>query len=120
MPENATISDDEKDTTKGPFERKIWKNDKNAGGILDVDFSGVANIDLSTPLGEDEKLPQVTVYASPEESRIQEVERIKRSLEKKRAKILSEKSSSSKKPTKVSSLMMIIIIIIIYIPKKIL
>ncbi|CAJ0759528.1 9462_t:CDS:2 [Entrophospora sp. SA101] len=103
MPENATISDDEKDTTKEIFEQKIWNNSKSikAGGILDVDFSGIANVDLSTPLGEDEKLPQITVYASPEESRIKEVERVKKLLVERQAKILSEKSSSSKKSSKI-------------------
>nr|CAG8435272.1 2051_t:CDS:10 [Entrophospora candida] len=103
MPENATISDDEKDTTKEIFEQKIWNNGKSikAGGILDVDFSGIANVDLSTPLGEDEKLPQITVYASPEESRIKEVERVKKLLVERQAKILSEKSSSSKKSSKI-------------------
>jgi AP-3 complex subunit delta-1 len=89
MPENATVSDDEKDS-KNNYKQTIWNTlDKNKG-ILDVDFSGVSNVDLSTPLGEDEKFPQMTIYSSPEEVRRREEERAGKLLEEKRVRIAEE------------------------------
>ena len=74
MPENATLSDDDKDVKPLDQNASPWKkpNDK---GILDIDFSGISNVDLSTPLTENEKFPQITVYLSPEELRKREEER---------------------------------------------
>ncbi|CAG8663724.1 8239_t:CDS:10, partial [Funneliformis caledonium] len=62
MPENATISDDEKEAKNNNVRQTVWNVSEKNGGILDVDFSGVANVDLSTPLGDDEKFPQMRVY----------------------------------------------------------
>ena len=90
MPENATISDDEKDS-KNNYSTTIWDNNSEKNkGILDVDFSGVSNVDLSTPLGEDEKFPQMTIYSSPEEVRRKEEDRSRKLLEEKRARIAEE------------------------------
>ncbi|CAG8496630.1 6148_t:CDS:10 [Ambispora leptoticha] len=104
MPENATLTDDdEKDglvistdnnnNISNPLVSPLksstfWKkNQEENKGILDVDFSGISNIDLSTPLGDDEKFPQTTVYLSPEEVRRREEERINRQImEERRAK----------------------------------
>ncbi|CAG8600370.1 6034_t:CDS:10, partial [Acaulospora colombiana] len=92
MPENATISDEEKELEKS------WNtSSKINNGILDVDFSGVANIDLSTPLGEDEKLPQTTFYLSPEEVRRQEEARMRKKLEERRLILANERASKTKK-----------------------
>ncbi|CAG8478758.1 3887_t:CDS:10 [Diversispora eburnea] len=57
MPENATLSDEEKEK-KSIELNKSWDTLSKKNGILDIDFSGIANVDLSTPLGDNEKLPQ--------------------------------------------------------------
>ncbi|KAG9286104.1 hypothetical protein G9A89_022781 [Geosiphon pyriformis] len=103
MPENATLSDDEKDTIPSQSS-SVWikKQDK---GILDVDFSGISNVDLSTPLAEDEIFPQPTVYLSPEEVRRREEERVNRlKMEERRLmharateRVSKEKREGSKK-----------------------
>ena len=85
MPENATLSDDDKDLK--PLDQKVssWRN-PNDKGILDIDFSGISNVDLSTPLTENEKFPQTTVYLSPEELRKREEEKNKLRLKEQRNK----------------------------------
>ena len=68
MPENAAMSDDEKPTKKGTVYIK-----KSAHDIFEsAEDSGLNNVDLSTPLGEDEKFAQPKAYLSPEEVRIKE------------------------------------------------
>ncbi|CAG8666709.1 14615_t:CDS:10 [Cetraspora pellucida] len=96
MPENATISDEEKDTTKTGYNNP-WNTISNKTGILDVDFSGLSNIDLSTPLGKDEKFPQTAVYLAPEEVRRREEERVRRRIEERRIKQTQESTSRTKK-----------------------
>ncbi|CAG8678163.1 2966_t:CDS:10, partial [Racocetra fulgida] len=97
MPENATISDEEKDTTKTSYNNNPWNTISSKTGILDVDFSGVSNVDLSTPLGKDEKFPQAAVYLAPEEVRRREEERIRRRIEERRIKQVQESTSRTKK-----------------------
>jgi len=89
MPENATLSDDEKEATNNNIRQTIWNMSEKNADIFDVDFSGVANVDLSTPLGEDEKFPQMTVYLSPEE--------VRRKEEEKRSRMLEEAARQRKK-----------------------
>src|ERR1044071_9184936 len=95
MPENATLSDDEKES-RNNNQQTSWNVSEKNKGILDFDFSGVASVDLSTPLGEDEKFPQMAVYLSPEEVRRREEERLRKLLEERRAKT-SEEAARSKK-----------------------
>ncbi|CAG8543565.1 9729_t:CDS:10, partial [Racocetra persica] len=97
MPENATISDEEKDTTKTGYNNNPWNTISSKTGILDVDFSGVSNVDLSTPLGKDETFPQAAVYLAPEEVRRREEERIRRRIEERRIKQAQESTSRTKK-----------------------
>ncbi|CAG8646048.1 270_t:CDS:2, partial [Paraglomus occultum] len=59
MPENATLSDDDRDVKPQDQEVSPWRK-PNDRGILDIDFSGISNVDLSTPLTENEKFPQTT------------------------------------------------------------
>ncbi|CAG8768390.1 9571_t:CDS:2, partial [Acaulospora morrowiae] len=97
MPENATLSDEDKES-KSVDLNKSWASSLNRNnGIWDVDFSGVANIDLSTPLGDDEKLPQMAVYLSPEEVRRQEEARVRRKLEERRLMLANERIPRTKK-----------------------
>ncbi|CAG8528264.1 1961_t:CDS:2, partial [Scutellospora calospora] len=98
MPENATLSDEEKEVKKTGYNKPLWNTiPSKTGGILDVDFSGVSNVDLSTPLGEDEKFPQIAVYLAPEEVRRREEERARRRFAEKRIKLAQEGSSRTKK-----------------------
>ncbi|CAG8705849.1 9200_t:CDS:10 [Dentiscutata erythropus] len=98
MPENATLSDEEKDTTKTGHNKPVWNTiPSKSGGILDVDFSGVSNVDLSTPLGADEKFPSIAVYLAPEEVRRREEERVRRRVTERRIKQTQESTSRVKK-----------------------
>ncbi|CAI2181272.1 3859_t:CDS:10 [Funneliformis geosporum] len=104
MPENATISDDEKEAKNNIVRQTVWNSSEKNGGILDVDFSGVANVDLSTPLGEDEKFPQMRVYLSPEEvRRVEEEKRTKMLLEAAQLKKNKSDKSKSKSGSQTSS-----------------
>ncbi|RHZ80658.1 hypothetical protein Glove_134g191 [Diversispora epigaea] len=96
MPENATLSDEEKDK-KSIELNKSWDTLSKKNGILDIDFSGVANVDLSTPLGDNEKLPQTAVYLSPEEVRRREDVRARQRLEERRLILANERISQSNK-----------------------
>ncbi|KAG2207779.1 hypothetical protein INT46_001970 [Mucor plumbeus] len=103
MPENAAMSDDEKPTKKGTVYIK-----KSAHDIFEsAEDSGLNNVDLSTPLGEDEKFAQPKAYLSPEEVRIKEEARYRaerkelRALQKKNKELLeSNKKTKSKKQEK--------------------
>ncbi|CAG8595860.1 3010_t:CDS:10 [Gigaspora margarita] len=98
MPENATLSDEEKDSTKTGNNKPIWNSiPSQSSGILDVDFSGVSNVDLSTPLGADEKFPSMAVYLAPEEVRRREEERVRRRFTERRIKQTQESTSRVKK-----------------------
>ncbi|CAG8435804.1 5990_t:CDS:10 [Ambispora gerdemannii] len=117
MPENATLTDDdEKDSLSAsttnnhnnqvsPLKSStLWKKKQEENkGILDVDFSGISSIDLSTPLGDDEKFPQTTVYSSPEEVRRREEERMNKQMMEerrvKRAKAVEVAAKSKKEET---------------------
>ncbi|KAK9762593.1 AP-3 complex subunit delta [Basidiobolus ranarum] len=90
MPEDAvgSGSDDDMNTIK-----PVAKT-----GILDHDFSGLLSVDLSKPLGVDEKPPQLAAYASPDESRrIAETKMLK-----KKSKAVKDKASKSKSSEKKS------------------
>ncbi|RGB27440.1 adaptin N terminal region-domain-containing protein [Rhizophagus diaphanus] len=115
MPENATLSDDEKDSKSNNIRQSTWNMSEKNKGILDLDYSGVSSVDLSTPLREDEHFPQMAIYLSPEEVRRREEERSSKLLEERRAKMAEEarfnknksekpksKSGSSKTTTKKS------------------
>jgi AP-3 complex subunit delta-1 len=90
MPENATLSDDEKDSKSNNISQTTWNVPEKNKGILDLDYSGVSSVDLSTPLGEDEHFPQMAVYLSPEEVRRREEERSRKLLEEKRTRMAKE------------------------------
>lgn len=90
MPENATLSDDEKDSKSNNIRQSTWNMSEKNKGILDLDYSGVSSVDLSTPLREDEHFPQMAIYLSPEEVRRREEERSRKLLEERRAKMAEE------------------------------
>ncbi|CAG8769995.1 4371_t:CDS:2, partial [Dentiscutata erythropus] len=93
MPENATLSDEEKEK-KSIELNKSWDTLSKKNGILDIDFSGIANVDLSTPLGDNEKLPQT---ASDKSKRaLREKSNSKTSPKSKNVEI-DEKPSKAKK-----------------------
>ncbi|CEP17621.1 hypothetical protein [Parasitella parasitica] len=106
MPENAAISDDEKPTAKGVVYTK-----KSTRDIFEsTEDSGLNSVDLSTPLGEDEKFEQPKTYLSPEEVRIKEESRYRaekkalRALQKQNKELQeSSKKSKTKKHEKQSA-----------------
>lgn len=101
MPENAAQSEDEKLPAgkKGAVYTK-----KSTRDIFESnEESGLNNVDLSTPLGADEKFQQVKAYLSPEEVRAKEEARYRaerrelKALQKKNKEILEAKKSKSSK-----------------------
>lgn len=76
MPEDAAQSEEEKEETEGrkrQTPKTILYTKKSARDIFENgEEAGLNSVDLSTPLGEDEKFQQVKAYLSPEELRIQE------------------------------------------------
>lgn len=75
MPEDAAVSEDEKEDNsnrKNKTKATLYTK-KSTRDIFDnAEEAGLNNVDLSTPLGEDEKFQQVKAYLSPEELRLQE------------------------------------------------
>ncbi|CAG8460406.1 2683_t:CDS:10 [Rhizophagus irregularis] len=90
MPENATLSDDEKDSKSNNIRQSTWNMSEKNKGILDLDYSGVSSVDLSTPLREDEHFPQMAIY-------------LKARFNKNKSEKPKSKSGSSKTTTKTSS-----------------
>ncbi|ORE22376.1 hypothetical protein BCV71DRAFT_193160 [Rhizopus microsporus] len=109
MPEDAAVSEDEKEDNsnrKNKAKAALYTK-KSTRDIFDnAEEAGLNNVDLSTPLGEDEKFQQVKAYLSPEELRLQEEAKYRserrqlRALQKKNEKALEAKKS--KKSSKAS------------------
>lgn len=111
MPENAAESEDEKtsdlkdkDSLKGSKKKSSVYTKKSTRDIFETnEESGLNNVDLSIPLGKDEKFQQVKAYLSPEEVRINEEARYRterkeqRALQKKNKELLESKKSASPK-----------------------
>lgn len=71
MPENAAVSDEETKDKKKKSGAVYTK--KSTRDIFDnEEESGLNNVDLNIPLGEDEKFEQPKTYLSPEELRAKE------------------------------------------------
>ncbi|KAL1915223.1 uncharacterized protein VTP21DRAFT_7499 [Calcarisporiella thermophila] len=110
MPEGAVHSDEEAAPTgkgvrkvgaSGPGSNSfIWQTNRERD-ILETDYSGLMNVDLSTPLGEHEKLPQLVAYSSPEEVRRREEERVRQArMEQKTRRIKNGKGEGDEKSKK--------------------
>lgn len=105
MPENAAESEKEEEKAKVSKKGTVYTKKSGRDIFENNEESGLNNVDLSTPLGEDEKFQQVKAYLSPEEVRIKEEARYRaerkelRALQKKNKELLESgsKSSSSKK-----------------------
>ncbi|OZJ03164.1 hypothetical protein BZG36_04066 [Bifiguratus adelaidae] len=76
MPDNVTLSGGEEEA-KRTSNKVIELPKKSKKGVFDSDYSDLGAVDLSSPLREDEQFPNVRAYASPEESRRQEEEKIR-------------------------------------------
>lgn len=76
MPEDAAQSEEEKEEKNGHKHQAVKTalyTKKSARDIFEnAEELGLNSVDLSTPLGADEKFQQVKAYLSPEELRIQE------------------------------------------------
>lgn len=107
MPENAAESEDEKPSATGK-KGAVYTKKSTRDIFENNEESGLNNVDLSTPLGEDEKFQQVQAYLSPEEVRAKEEARYRaerrelKALQKKNKEMLeTKKSKSSKAKTEV-------------------
>lgn len=101
MPENAAESEDEKAKTKK--KGSVYTKKSTRDIFESNEEAGLDNVDLSIPLGKDEKFQQVKAYLSPEEVRINEEARYRaerkeqRALQKKNKELLESKKSTSPK-----------------------
>ncbi|CAO3623045.1 unnamed protein product [Cunninghamella echinulata] len=91
MPENATLSaSDNENDTKGKKKSTTAATyiKKDAHDIFaSNEDSGLNDVDLSTPIGDEERLPQIQSYMSPEELRHKEEIRAKQERKERRAKL---------------------------------
>ncbi|SAM07132.1 hypothetical protein [Absidia glauca] len=114
MPENAAISGSENEdanekddkTKKGATKKKkaatyTKKDTHDIFANKDEDESGLHDVDLNTPLGDEERFPQSQTYLTPEQVRENEVARLKAERKEQRAaaKAKSKKSGSGEKTT---------------------
>jgi AP-3 complex subunit delta-1 len=111
MPENAAVSGSEnEDTNEKDDKNKKGANKKKAATYTkkdthdifankDEDESGLHDVDLNTPLGDEERFPQSQTYLTPEQVRENEVARLKAERKEQRAaaKAKSKKSGSGEK-----------------------
>ncbi|ORX47714.1 hypothetical protein DM01DRAFT_1338939 [Hesseltinella vesiculosa] len=129
MPENAAASDEEPTSPQQVDEKttisktKLSKKKASASGsyvkkqthdiFANSDEMGLNSVDLSTPLGEEERFPQIQAYLPPEELRRREEARVrqerkelrkqaKAAAEKVEAKPVKEKKKKSSKKNKAS------------------
>ncbi|KAL0091343.1 adaptin N terminal region-domain-containing protein [Phycomyces blakesleeanus] len=100
MPENAAESGSEEESKK---KNRATYTKKSARDIFASDDSGLNNVDLSTPLGDDEKFPQIKTYGSPEEARRREEARVKAARKEQRSLAESKANGDTHKSTKKSS-----------------
>ncbi|KAF7720863.1 AP-3 complex subunit delta-1 [Apophysomyces ossiformis] len=77
MPENAEASASEDESKKTKKTTTVTYTKDNGRDIFATDDTGLHSVDLSTPLGDDEKFPQIQAYLSPEELRHREEARAK-------------------------------------------
>ncbi|KAG1467160.1 hypothetical protein G6F56_004568 [Rhizopus delemar] len=108
MPEDAAQSEEEKEEKNGHKHQAVKTalyTKKSARDIFEnAEELGLNSVDLSTPLGADEKFQQVKAYLSPEELRIQEEAKYRNERRELRALQKKNKESlDSKKPKKSSS-----------------
>ncbi|CAO3677216.1 unnamed protein product [Rhizopus stolonifer] len=108
MPEDAAQSEEEKEEKNGhkhQAAKTALYTKKSARDIFEnAEELGLNSVDLSTPLGADEKFQQVKAYLSPEELRIQEEAKYRNERRELRALQKKNKESlDSKKPKKSSS-----------------
>ncbi|KAI7890592.1 adaptin N terminal region-domain-containing protein [Mucor mucedo] len=98
MPENAAESEDENVKTKK--KGSVYTKKSTRDIFESNEEAGLNNVDLSIPLGKDEKFQQVKAYLSPEEVRINEEARYRterkeqRALQKKNKELLEAKKSN--------------------------
>lgn len=115
MPENAAISGSENEGAnekddkhkKGSNKKKmaattVTYTKKDTHDIFankDEDESGLHDVDLNTPLGDEERFPQSQTYLTPEQVRENEMARLKAERKEQRAaaKAKSKKSASGEK-----------------------
>jgi AP-3 complex subunit delta-1 len=93
MPDGALDSDGESNLAK----LKLKKDENKAvvKDLLDIDTSSLSKVDLTTPLNEDEQLPTVKAYLTPDQHRQQQ-----EALYKEQQKPKSKKDSKDKKKKK--------------------
>ncbi|KAI8984777.1 adaptin N terminal region-domain-containing protein [Mycotypha africana] len=128
MPEDATLSDNTEEPTKAKTKKTSSTRasaqssntssssmpslytKRNAKYIFDTnEVEELNSVDLSTPLGEDERFEQPKVYSSPEEVRMKEEARYRKEMQKRmyeRKQLKEEQKlalSSTKKPKKKKS-----------------
>lgn len=86
MPENAVDSASETETPKTGKRRSVGDYEKirQRQDIFATEDNGLNTVDLSIPLGEDERFPQVQAYLSPEELRRREEARARAARKEKR------------------------------------
>jgi AP-3 complex subunit delta-1 len=99
MPEDAALSEEEavqekpvKKSTSGKKKSKDVYTKKSTRDIFETnEEAGLDNVDLSTPLGADEKFQQIQAYLSPEEVRAKEEARYRAERKEMRALQVSER-----------------------------
>ncbi|KAI8981412.1 adaptin N terminal region-domain-containing protein [Pilobolus umbonatus] len=106
MPENAEESEEEKVVIKSKATKKndsVYVKRSTRDIFENNEDTGLDNVDLSTPLGADEKFQQVQAYLSPEELRMKEEAKYirdrkeMRELKKKNKEASVQKSKKSSK-----------------------
>ncbi|KXN68785.1 Adaptor protein complex AP-3 delta subunit [Conidiobolus coronatus NRRL 28638] len=99
MPDGALDSDGESNLTK--IKVKKDGNKSTVKDLLDIDTSSLSNVDLTTPLNEDEQLPSVKAYLTPDQHR-QQQEALYREQQKPKSKKDSKDKKKKKKKVKSS------------------
>ncbi|ORZ00266.1 adaptin N terminal region-domain-containing protein [Syncephalastrum racemosum] len=112
MPEDAVDSaGSDQEGGKQKSKRESYSKTHGRRDIFEDDDSGLNAVDLSTPLGADERLPEAQAYLSPEELRRKEEVKARMERKERRAaqsqkkeiqkeKKSSKKTKSSDKPSK--------------------
>ncbi|CAO3646218.1 unnamed protein product [Cunninghamella blakesleeana] len=101
MPENATLSasDNETENKKNTKKKQstVAYEKKDAHDIFaNNEDTGLNDVDLSTPIGDEERLPQIQSYMSPEELRRKEEIRVKQERKELRAKLKNAETTEKK------------------------
>ncbi|KAG0187198.1 AP-3 complex subunit delta-1 [Apophysomyces sp. BC1034] len=99
MPENAEASASEDDMKQTKKSATTTYTKSSGRDIFATDDTGLHSVDLSTPLGDDEKFPQIQAYLSPEEVRYREEARAEVQRKAKKDAGMETKKKTKRKST---------------------